>query len=215
MIRLFSIICLLSSVLCLSSVGLAKDDPLVRAGEPADLGQGLGYLRAHSLDEAIKPLAGNNALVLDLRRTTATPEAVASFAATLASRPVGSRLFILVSPDTPAALAGSLKGHLITLGVKGSRPTPQVVVEQSPEADRHAYDAFAGGTTLTELISGKIEKERFDEASLVHEFKNGHSAATPAEDPSVNPPGPPAEPVTDRVLQRALHLHRALRALRR
>lgn len=200
MIRLFSVICLLSSVLW----------PLVRASEPTDLGQGLGYLRAHSLDEAIKPLAGGNALVLDLRRTTATPETVSSFAATLAARPAGSRLFVLVGPDTPVAIAGSLKGHLITLGVNGSQPTPQVIVEQSPEADRRAYDAFAGGTTLAELISGKIEKERFDEASLVHEFKNGHSTPQPAA-----PDKSPTAESTDRVLQRAVHLHRALQALRR
>ncbi len=210
--------------------------PLVRASEQTDLGQGLGYLRVHILDEALKPVAGTSALVLDLRRAMASDVSVAAFQAALVGRGVPSApLFILVSPDTPAALASALKGGLITLGIKGSLPEPQVVVDQSPEDDRHAYDALETGTALAQLISGKIEKERFDEASLVHEFKNGNHDALPGDRPGQIPAGqqtgtvPPAVPalrssgseggspvarLTDRVLQRAVHLHRALQALK-
>ncbi len=202
--------CLLLSVFCLSSVGLAKDDPLL---QPTDLGQGLGYLRVHQLDEAIKPIAGSGALVLDLRHTTATPEAVTSFAATLSFRSPSSTLFVLVGPDTPAGLTSALKGNFVSLGIKGSHPEPQVVVEQTAEADHAAYDAGESGTALASLIAGKIEKERFDEATLVHEFKNGNHDAHPPEANPAKPAGSPTA-LTDRVLQRAVHLHHALLALK-
>lgn len=202
------------SILLAFSLQLSALSVVLRAAELVDLGQGLGYLRVHSLDEAVKPIAGNSAIVLDLRRATATPEATGAFSTALSARPPGSRLFVLVSPDTPDAVASLLTGNLMILGVKGSRPEPRVVVQQSIEDDRRAYDAFASGTALTELVSGKIEKERYDEASLVQEFKNGNLAAKPPA------PGPAkaAEPdkrTVDRVLQRAIHLHQALLALKR
>jgi hypothetical protein len=185
--------------------------------ELTDLGQGLGYLRTHALDESIKPLAGATALVLDLRYVTATPEAVTAFAAALAARPAATRLFVLVSPATPAALAGHLSAPTLTLGITGSQPAPQVVVHQSAADDRRAYDALATGTPLAELIAGKIDKERYDEATLVQEFKLGHPEATPAESgaPAGAADSPDTQRPTDRVLQRAVHLHRALLALKR
>jgi hypothetical protein len=196
--------------------------PCFFASELADLGQGLGYLRVHHLDEAVKPLAGSNAIVVDLRHTSAAPGSVAPFAAALAARPAGTQLFVLVSPATPAAVASALQGRLVTLGIKGSQPEPSVVVQQTPEADRLAYEALASGTALADLISGKIEKERYDEASLVQEFKGGNlDAKPPTLSPTEGPGNAQAKSnesparLTDRVLQRAVHLHRALLALRR
>lgn len=200
---LLSVLCLLCSVLCAC------------AAELTDLGQGLGYLRVHALDEALKPLAGANPLVLDLRRATATPDAITSFAAALSGHVTGSPLFVLVGPDTPAGLTGVLKGKFVTLGIKGSRPEPQVVVEQTAAADSAACAALESGTALTQLISGKIEKERFDEATLVHEFKSGNHDAKPPEATPTPGKEAPATPLVDRVLQRAVHLHHALLALKR
>jgi hypothetical protein len=190
------------------------------AAEPSDLGQGLAYLRVHQLGEAIKPLAGSNALVLDLRHTTATAETVSAFSAALSFRAEGSSLFALVGPDTPDRLVGVLNAKLVTIGIRAAHPAPQVVVEQTAEVDRAAYAAYDTGTALDRLISGKIEKERFDEATLVHEFKSGnHDAkppeATPAPGPGKEAPAAPAAPLVDRVLQRAVHLHHALLALKR
>ena len=45
------------------------------------------------------------------------------------------------------------------------------------------------------------------------EFKNGNHDARPPEGNADGTKTPP--PLTDRVLQRALHLHRALQALKR
>jgi hypothetical protein len=193
-----------------------------RAAEPVDLGQGLTYLRIISLTKSAEDL--NSALlrpatlVLDLRYTVDEP-ASADILRVLNSQPAKPSLYVLVSRATPASIAGILTStstQLVTLGVKDSRPAPQVVVEQTPEADRAAYAAFESGTSLSQLISGKIEKERFDEATLVHEFKSGnHDARPPESGPVPGKAAAPAAPLIDRVLQRAVHLHHALLALKR
>ena len=231
------LVCLLFSVLC----------PLVRASEPTDLGQGLGYLRVHSLADSVKAAATSTALVLDLRYAIADDASTTVLKAALASRPANAPLFILVSPATPPVLAPLIsQSRAFTLGVADAQPAPKVVVGTDAATDRKAYDALEAGAAIDTLISGKIEKERFDEASLVQEFKNGNpdAAPLPGGRPGQTPagqqtgtvsPGPdptapqadsnpvkPAAPAvrlverpTDRVLQRVVHLHRALLALRR
>lgn len=196
------------------------------ATELADLGAGLAYLRIHSVTDAEGALRqavpGTPALVLDLRYATADDRAAAILQSALAAHPAGAPLYLLVSPATPPALGPVIRAAgVLTLGAPGSAPAPRVVVQTDAAADRRAYDAFEAGTALEKLVSGRIEKERFDEATLVHEFKNGNPDAAPppapdptaprsAEDPAKNPPAP----LTDRVLQRAGHLHRALLALK-
>lgn len=207
---LFSVLCLLSS-----------------ATELTDLGTGLSYLRIHSVAESEAALRkagpGAGALVLDLRYATAGEESAALLRTALADRPAAAPLFILVSPATPAALGPVITAaRAVTLGLASSTPAPKVAVQTDAAADRKAYDALGAGTPLDKLITGKIEKERFDEASLVHEFKNGNPDAAPKPAPDPTAPKPageaakeaPAVPPTDRVLQRAVHLHRALLALK-
>ncbi|MEN9402763.1 MAG: hypothetical protein RL091_1466 [Verrucomicrobiota bacterium] len=197
--------------------------PRTGAAELTDLGQGLGYLRVHSLDAALKPLAGSGALVLDLRQSSISPETSAAFRSALSNRATpGSPLFVLVGPSTPATFVQSLPKDIITLGISSTQPAPRVIVDQTPEADRLAYDALEAGTDVNELISGRIEKERYDEASLVQEFKGGNlDAHPPLKKPSaaggttLPEPDQKNERLTDRVLQRAVHLHRALQALKR
>jgi hypothetical protein len=199
----------------------------LRATEVTDLGQGLGYLRIHSIAESEaafrKVVPGTAALVLDLRYVTADEKAADILRAAFAERPATASLFVLVSPATPTTLTSAIAAaSAVTLGAPGAVPTPKVVVQTDAAADRRAYDAAESGTEIAKLISGRIEKERFDEATLVQEFKNGNHDAEPP--PPVNPTAakpdaapakdaPPATP-TDRVLQRAVHLHRALQALR-
>ena len=193
---------------------------LTRASDPTDLGQGLVYLRVHALADTVKAAASPGALVLDLRYATADDASAAALRIALASRPAAAPLFILVSPATPPVLAPVIsQSPALTLGLAGSSPAPLVVVKTDAATDRHAYDAFDAGTPVDQLISGKIEKERFDEATLVEEFKNGNPEAQPlaAPDPTAPKAGDePAKPtlLVDRVLQRAVHLYHALLALK-
>lgn len=191
---------------------------------PQDLGPDLTYLRAASLGETLpalsSPALAGRALVLDLRYTTTSDEDAATFARLLAARPANApRWFILVSPATPAAVVPPLvrpPAGVVTLGVAESQPVPALVVAQPADTDRRAYDAWSEQLPLTALITGKIEKERYDEASLVREFENGVAAPAPppAPDPTLQPAPEKAPVLTDRVLQRAVHLHRALQVLR-
>jgi hypothetical protein len=206
LVRLFSVLCLLSPVW---------------ATELTDLGSGLGYLRLHSPADPVKAAASSGALVLDLRYATADDASAAALKTALAGRPAGAPLFILVSPATPAVLAPVISASpALTLGVPGSAPAPKVVVHTDAAQDRRAYDAFEAGTPVDKLISGKIEKERFDESTLVQEFKDGNPDAAPPTPPDPTAPqaaGTPEKPaiLIDRVLQRAVHLHQALLALKR
>jgi len=153
-------------------------------------------------------------------------------------------LLILVSPSTPANLVDSLTSpasKLVTLGVKESVPYPQVVIDQPAETDHRAYEALEAGQPLADLVSGKIGKERYDEVALMKEFTAGNinAAQPPAPDTATKPTGAdktqptaahagdkpvgspldkpaasPANRLIDRVLQRAVHLHRALAAIK-
>jgi hypothetical protein len=189
-----------------------------------DLGEGLGYLRvprvADSLPLLDRALAKGDALIVDLRYAQAAEQDAPALALTLAQRKSPAPVFVLVSPQTPAVLAtalAKLPTPTLTVGVADSIPRPAVVVAQPADLDRRAYDALDGGMPLEALITGKIEKERFDEAELVKEFENGnaHAAPPPEPDPTQKADAEKAPVLTDRVLQRAVHLHRTLTALKR
>lgn len=192
--------------------------------ELAELGSNLAYARiaqASDLGEAALAARAGQPLVLDLRYTTAAdPAAAEGLRALLSARAAQVPLFVLLSPQTPAAFTevlSRLPAGAVTLGVAGSVPAPGVLVAQTPETDRRAYAALSPEIPLAALLSGKFEKERFDEAALVKEFRNGNpnAAPPPAPDPAAPKAAEPAPVLTDRVLQRAVHLHRALLALKR
>lgn len=197
---------------------------LASAAELTELGNGLNYLRLRTLPESSQPLAAalNNGrpLVLDLRATTIDPErreAAQQVASAIAARTTHQPLFLLVSPKTPPGLLPvKLPSSSLLLGVAGSQPKPHVVVAQPADADQRAYGAAESGLDLEALVTGKIEKERFDEASLVREFQNGNYSAEPppTPDPAAKSAPEKAPVLTDRVLQRAIHIHRALAALK-
>lgn len=212
-----------AAVLCLL---LATGAPRAAASapEPLEVAAGLVYLRIASLGGALPAVgrlaAERRAFILDLRHATTSVEEAEDLARQLAARPAElPAWFVLVSPDTPEVLAAALmqppRGGL-TLGVEGSRPRPLVVVAQPADTDRRAYAALAHGMPVTALIGGKLDKERYDESSLVRDFENGAAAPGPpaAPDPSAAPVVEKAPVLTDRVLQRAVHLHQALQALR-
>lgn len=206
------------------------------AAEPPNLGSHLIYLRVHSLADAMPELqiqlAEQHASVLDLRYATATEESTTALHTALTAHSTDLPLFILISPTTPPAvlamIAPLVHDKLITLGVAGSNPAPRIIVKTDAKTDRQAFDAFDHGTPITELISGKVKKDRYDEASLVKDFENGNTDAEPPSLPDPSQPDAaadgdkPAEsapkkpaPLRDLVLQRALNIQEALLALRR
>lgn len=198
--------------------------PATTFAEVNDLGEGLGYIRVHQLADSLELLGRTlpqaRALVLDVRYASATESDAATFARVLGTRTGNAPLFVLVSQQTPVALTPALlklPAGSVTLGIAGSLPEPAVLVQQPEDVDRRAFAAFDGGMPLAALITGKIDKERFDEAELVKEFQSGNTNAAPPATPDPTKPNASAEkaPVlTDRVLQRAVHLHRALAAFK-
>lgn len=212
-------------LLALGSLLLAPRSFSAPAG-PVDLGHNLSYLRVHSLADSApqlrSALSAGRPFVLDLRYASAGDESLAVLRTALARHPRGTELFILISGATPAAVVEAVSqapGACISLGATSTR-SARIEVRTDPAADRRAYDALEAGTPVAALISGKLEKERFDEATLVQEFKNGNHDAEPPAGPdptAVRPdhPEPKAAPLVDRVLQRAVHLHQAMLALRR
>lgn len=191
--------------------------------EPIDLGANLAYLHIKSLADAAPLLStarsAQRPLVLDLRYATSEAAALSVFQTALARHP--APLFILFSAATPQEIIAVVKqsaGAIITLSVAGADAPAQIQVQADPAADRLAYEALGQGTLPAILVTGKIGKERFDEATLVQEFKNGNPDAEPPPlpdptQPKSNQAAPVKAPLIDRVLQRAIQLHRALLAL--
>jgi hypothetical protein len=223
--RSFSFSFLLRPAGALLALAFLAGRPLLAAASaPLDLGDGLEYLRVRSpADPALKTLGGRpQALILDLRHVTAGELGPEFLRPALAARPDGLPLFVLVGPDTPPGVARAVAETgrgVVSFGVVGSDPAPRVAVRTSVEDDRKAFAAADNGAPFTQLVSGKVEKERFDEATLVSEFNNGNTDPEPPEapDPSATKPDGGTEappPLIDRVAQRAIHLYRALRALK-
>ena len=213
-------------LLVLGSLFLAPRS-FAATNEPTDLGSNLSYLRVHSLADSApelrSALSARRAFVLDLRYLTASEESLVVLRSAFAQHPREAPLFVLLSPATPSAVVEAINqtpGAFISLGATSTR-SARIEVKADPVSDRRAYDAFDAGTPVDVLISGKLDKERFDEATLMQEFKNGNVDAEPpaGPDPTAAKPDHPVaakeEPPVDRVLQRALHLQQAMLALRR
>lgn len=185
----------------------------LRAAEITDLGEGLAYLRVEdAATSALPPIDGSYAL--DLRRTAASTPADAGRLRPFLAEP-GSVRFVLVSPDTAAAVLALLEARspaVITLGPAGTLPAPDIGIAVSLDEDRRAYTAHTEGTPLELLIRPDIPKTRRDEAALLRNRANGGNGPAEPEEP---PPANAVAPLVDAVLQRAVHLHHGLKALGR
>lgn len=199
---------------------LAPAAPLQR-----DLGLGLVYDRVHHLPGDL-PGSGSvrgHPCILDLRFAAGDRAAFTALAAWLKAQcSLHSPVFLLANPGTsPAVLAGlpGLRGMpgLVILGAAGPGFQPDIALRVAPEAERRAYAALDGGAPIGSLLEEYPDKARNDEARLARDHLSDSAPesddeASPA-DPADAPEPPPA--LVDPVLVRALHLHRALLALRR
>jgi hypothetical protein len=206
-----------------------------------DLGQGLAYHRAALLpgDLPATEATRKQPCVLDLRYARGDAAAGAALAAWLKFRAAPrAPVFLLINSETAAPLLAPLASRapspgLIVIGSASTVLTPDLALKIAPDTERRAYDALAG-TTLELLLNDSPEKVRNDEARLAKDHQGVPDPTTyprPADDtfddtPSASPsatttpatssPKPPsAAPLIDRALQRAVHLHRSLKALKK
>jgi hypothetical protein len=212
------------SLLLILATGLAAApaDRLER-----DLGHGLAYFRLHTLPADL-PLATarRGAAILDLRYTRIEPGATAALGAWLKSHSsTATPVFVLLNAETDPAVLGYFTSHdpvagLVTLGPARSGFVPDITLKISPAAERAAYDALEHGTLVETLLTDPANKPRHDEASIAQERA---AAADDAAGPDTDladsgesaTPAPVPAPVIDYTLLRAVHLHRALLALRK
>ncbi|MBL9188928.1 MAG: hypothetical protein JNK23_15705 [Opitutaceae bacterium] len=203
-------------VLLFSTLAVAA----VAAPLERDLGQGLGYVRVKRLpaDLPAPPAGKIPPCVIDVRYVEADATAVTTFAAWLRFRaspraPVFVIANAATSPALLEAIAPRVAGDgVIVIGAAGGRFRPDSAVKITPEEERKAYDALENGADVATLLADNPDKVRNDEASLVR----GQTGAAPADLPEESAAAAPRRPTptVDAALQRALHLHRALVALK-
>ena len=186
-----------------------------------ELEQGLRFYRVRQLPLDLPPATGAEAkpspCIVDVRYARADRDAAAAFAEWLKTRArPKSPVFVLANADTAPALLRGLEAReksssVVVIGGPARNLEPDLAVRISAEDERRAYDALENGASVTSLISDNPGKVRNDEASLSRDRLADASADTAAD--ALTPKGA-AAPV-DVALQRAVHLHRALVALRK
>ncbi len=197
------------------AVTVAQAAPLQR-----DIGENLVYFRAHGLpaDLPSADATRRRACILDLRYAQGDEQAAVALAAWLkfhasAHTPV----FVLANAETSRDLLATIADHdtmagVLTIGLTSHAFKPDVAVPGTPANERRAYDALEHGTPLAALLTDNPDKARNDEASLAKDRPAESAAADETIDAAKN--HSPAPPI-DATLQRAVHLHRALIALRK
>jgi hypothetical protein len=200
----------------LALAGIATAAPITH-----DLGQGLTYVHVASLPADLPGQKDLRACVLDLRYTQGDATAAAALAAWLkfhasARTPV----FVLANADTAAPLLeilnpAQLPAGTLTIGRMGNSFTPDIAVHTDADLERRACDALARGTLPASLLQENSGKTRYDEAAIVRQLAGDESpdgTARPPQTDSADKPAPP--PLIDRTLQRAVHVHHGLAALK-
>lgn len=201
---------LLTWLLCGAVAGWAA--PLQR-----ELGERLLYHRAVDLPADLPPApkGRKQPIVLDLRYAQGDEAAAIATQAWLkfyasARTPV----FVLANADTSGELRRVLAAlrrapGIVIVGRASRSLEPDVPIKTTADAERQAYDALAAGAPVAALVIDHPDKVRNDEASLSRD-RLAEAAADSVEETKSKPPPP-----IDVALQRAVHLHRALVALRK
>jgi len=192
------------------------------AGAPLELelGGGLGYVRLRALpaDGALALAHKSAALVVDLRYAGADARAATEFFSGLRKRASNKApVFILANhataPDLLRVVAAGGRGTgIVVVGIAAPGFAPDVPVRATADEEQQAYAALDQGTGLAKLLADNPGKVRNDEASLTRERP---PEPLPENAEPAGAPAPRAGPPVDATLQRALHLHRSLQALRK
>lgn len=190
---------------------------LAGAALTRDLGRNLLYHRIRMLPVDLPPVdpARRQPRVIDLRYLEADAAATAALHAWIKTHATPrTPVFILANSATDRDLVAPFSGRgssgsVLVIGAATRGFHPDIAVETTPEDERRAYDAFDSGVELATLLTEHPNKIRNDEASLSRDRSSEPPAATLAE--RSKDPAPPI----DAALQRAVHLHRTLVALRK
>ena len=198
---------------------------------PRDLGQGLAYYRLHELpgDLPTAESARKQSCVLDLRYLHGEAAAATALQAWLKFHATPRvPVFVLANADTGADLLASLwprgpRSSVVVIGAPAKDFHPDIAVAISADEERRAYDAFDQNVPLASLLTDNPNKPRNDEARLAKDHSAQPLPPLPDEaaddlfaPASENSPAAKAPaPLIDAALQRAVHLHRALLALRK
>ncbi len=186
-----------------------------------DLGQGLTYVHVASLPADLPGQKDLRACVLDLRYTQGDATAAAALAAWLKFH-VSARtpVFVLANADTATPLLtilaqGQLPAGTLTIGRLGHGFTPDIAVHTDAATERRAFDALARGVLPASLLQENSGKTRYDEAAIVRHLAGDEVPAGTVRQPETDTADetvPP--PLIDRTLQRAVHVHHGLAALK-
>jgi len=193
-----------------------------------DLGEGLVYHRITNLpaDLPTAEAARKQPCVLDLRFVRGDAAAGTALDAWLKFRATSrTPVLLLINAETAAPVLAPLAARLpspglVVIGTASPGLTPDLALKLAPAEERLAYDALAAGATVESVLNDSPEKIRDDEAQLAKEHRARPTPAPPlSDDPPDDPPStkptPPVAPPIDSALQRAVHLHRALKALKK
>jgi len=197
---------------------LALTAPLAATPITHDLGRGLTYVHVASLPADLPGQKDLRACVLDLRYTQGDEAAAAALAAWLkfhasARTPV----FVLANANTATPLLeiltpGRLPAGTLTIGRLGNGFTPDIAVRTEETIERRAFDALASGALPASLLQENSGKTRYDEAAIVRQLAGDDTPDSNGRDPETDATMPP--PLIDRTLQRAVHVHHGLAALK-
>lgn len=181
-----------------------------------DLGQGLKFFRIHelpadlpSMEKSGKPLP----CVVDVRYARSDTESARAFEAWLRFRAQPRvPIFVLANSGTAADVLRVLAqrevgGGVVLFGVPSRNLKPDVTLKLDFGSERLAYDAMEKGASLASLLTDNPGKARNDEASLSRDRLAEATADAASKESS--------PPVVDVALQRAVHLHRSLVALKK
>lgn len=190
--------------------------PVAGAAPPParDLGQGLAYYRMHELPADLPAMPAPRACVLDVRYVPVELQVATAFRAWLTFHAAPrAPIFVLANAGTGEALLAALgvgdqRSSFIVVGIAAGNFHPDLAVRASAADERRAYDAFEEGVALAALLADNPDKVRNDEASLSPDRLTEPGPRVAAKDG-------PAPPPVDAALQRAVHLHRALLALKK
>jgi hypothetical protein len=189
-------------------------------GRERDLGQGLVYFRVRKLPADLPPAEVGRPppCVIDLRYVRTDSAGAAAFGFWIGARAsVRTPVFVLANPETDGALLASARAHataggVLLVGIAGNHFQPDVAVTAAADVEQRAYEAFEKGATIASLLTDHPGKVRYDESSLGKERQAEPAVPEPGVE-AAEPARP--EPVVDPVLQRAVHLHRALVAMKK